>query len=89
MGYQRSENVPKLKEMRDSYTEARKMSELAQKAHEAMLERVAENENFHSLYIEKRQAGEKLTQEQRITRALDSSTTGIDASNKQLKKALR
>ena len=76
----RSENVPKLKEMRDSYTEARKMSELAQKAHEAMLERVAENENFHSLYIEKETSRRRAdSRTKKLARALDSSTTGIDA----------
>ena len=76
----RSDNVPKLKEMRDSYTEARKMSELAQKAHEAMLERVAENENFHSLYIEKETSRRRAdSRTKKLVRALDSSTTGIDA----------
>ena len=56
------------------------MSELAQKAHEAMLERVAENENFHSLYIEKETSRRRAdSRTKKLARALDSSTTGIDA----------
>ena len=83
----RSENVPKLKEMKESYAEARKMSEAAQKAHEAMLEHVAENENFHSLYIEKETSRRRAdSRTKKLVRALDSSTTGIDAWKKAIEE---
>ena len=76
----RSENVPKLKEMKESYAEARKMSEAAQKAHEAMIEIVTSTENLHSTYIESESRRRKAdSRTKKLATALQSSTEGMEA----------
>ena len=65
--------------MKTKYSEARKSLEVAEKAHQALLDHASENEYFHNTYLEQeahRRRADARTK--RLAQALDSSQRGIE-----------
>ena len=65
--------------MKSKYADARKQLEIAEKAHQALLDHASENEYFHNTYLEQeahRRRADARTK--RLAQALDSSQRGIE-----------
>ncbi len=79
--------VPELKEYFELQKEMRKLYDQAQKAHQAMLELVDENDILHESFVNKedarRSAASRLS---RSTRIYDISNSAIDKWNQRLKE---
>ena len=79
--------VPELKEYFELQKEMRKLYDQAQKAHQAMLELVDENDSLHESFVNKedlrRSAASRLS---RSTRIYDISNSAIDKWNLRLKE---
>jgi uncharacterized coiled-coil DUF342 family protein len=78
--------VPELKDYFASQQEMRKLYDQAQKAHQAMLELVDDNQSLHDSFVDKEEkrriAASRLS---RSTRSLDISKAAIDEWNNRLK----
>tara|TARA_B110000902_G_scaffold265299_1_gene349183 strand:- start:3159 stop:4007 length:849 start_codon:yes stop_codon:yes gene_type:complete len=75
----RSNNQEEHSLMKTKYSEARKSLEVAEKAHQALLDHASENEYFHNTYLEQeahRRRADARTK--RLAQALDSSQRGIE-----------
>ena len=75
----RKDNQEEHAEMKSKYADARKQLEIAEKAHQALLDHASENEYFHNTYLEQeahRRRADARTK--RLAQALDSSQRGIE-----------
>jgi len=75
----RSNNQEEHALMKTKYSDARKHLEVAEKAHQALLDHASENEYFHNTYLEQeahRRRADARTK--RLAQALDSSQRGIE-----------
>tara|TARA_Y100000768_G_C23920837_1_gene654862 strand:+ start:69 stop:914 length:846 start_codon:yes stop_codon:yes gene_type:complete len=75
----RKDNTAEHSKMKKTYSDARKQLELAEKAHQALLEQASENEFFHNTYLEQeahRRRADGRTK--RLAVALDRSQKGIE-----------
>ena len=81
----RKDNQEEHSLMKSKYSEARKQLEVAEKAHQALLEHSSENEYFHNTYLEQeahRRRADARTK--RLAQALDSSQRGIEHWQKHI-----
>ena len=81
----RSNNQEEHALMKEKYAEARKFLEVAEKAHQALLDHASENEYFHNTYLEQeahRRRADARTK--RLAQALDSSQRGIEHWQKHI-----
>lgn len=75
----RTDNQEENNLMKSKYSDARKHLDIAEKAHQALLDHASENEYFHNTYLEQESHRRRAdARTKRLAQALDSSQRGIE-----------
>tara|TARA_B110000444_G_scaffold249645_1_gene275011 strand:- start:5876 stop:6712 length:837 start_codon:yes stop_codon:yes gene_type:complete len=81
----RTDNQEENNLMKSKYSDARKHLDIAEKAHQALLDHASENEYFHNTYLEQESHRRRAdARTKRLAQALDSSQRGIEHWQKHI-----